>query len=956
MARQVKERIDPVNAAVREASPVAAQVAARPSGPQSAPTVFDPGMDIARSLAGLNPGLTKYLGTGIKEQQEDERMAGMKARSEQADFVPVAMTREQSASWQQGYMEMHGKLMIARDRSQMREFFEKNKESLTPEQFESFLAEQRKSRLEGFDDPDALKTYLPGLVQEEDHLRGEFARVNVLKARLQEAEYATVSINKHITDSREMDVPTAVAGREALFNELRQQTGITRPEFTQRYIQSLLADPTATQQDFQVLYAAGPDGVAPVDAVDSQGNPFKPAIERARAQAQDREERLFAEQQKEHATTFINWTVNQLESNPLSIENPAEFVYSRAYKGGPFDGPGVAAQWVVKIEKAQEEAREGQRILELIQNNTPVPAMLREHKEFKKYVARAFDNNWQTVNWDDATNVKQRMTMSAQLTAQLGEPDPFLKSLGAATEVYGVTKDASGTEVMSTNLKAAYSVWKSMKGSDVSTHALALFPDRAQAYLTVFDNAVAMGATTGQAVDMARKALDPESITLMKAAWVNPQQRKDAMSSAAKKFESFSADVSNKGYVGRTIVEYAESLHRLSNGNLPMDQAIERATEKFKATHAHDGFGAMVQIPATLDREQATERFKPWLAEVAHGYSQANYGKRLENYHVQYAQQDGRHTWTVIDELGQVVGSTAEWSTLDQQWRRANGVTFEQSAANWTDRATKPAEQGPFTPHRSLWADYRSGKISEAQFREGRAAEKKQKEVAIETNARTTVERMQAVPKLPPADLQGVNLRVRTPQPTGPEMNTKEMSLQFLQTNPDFALTVAGEGFRNVVYRDTGGTRAIGLGYNIDARGGDDVARKDFARIGITDPDRQSRILAGKEAITADEGVRLYEVIKKEYSTRAASQVGKETWDALRPHQQAVLTDLAYQTGKGTFTKVWEKLKAGDAAGATDVLAAAMKERGSGAKRRMALRLALWESPDRFSQLVQQGI
>jgi GH24 family phage-related lysozyme (muramidase) len=437
----------------------------------------------------------------------------------------------------------------------------------------------------------------------------------------------------------------------------------------------------------------------------------------------------------------------------------------------------------------------------------------------------------------------------------------------------------------------------------------------------------------------------------VKMMW-SPQERAAKIQDRAKSFEGWFvsngngmfANVTNKEHIGRLIVTHAENLYRASGGALSQEKALELAEQRVKASYAYDGHNSMVQIPANIGKDAAMERLKPWIAEVKGQYSTANYGLPLENYQVVLQQQNGQPTWTVVDHLGRTVSSTVTWESLNQQWLKQNNATFGQAVSAAQDS------------RRTDYSEYASGKIDAIEYDKRRMERYRAQQASWQAKADEQMGRLAAAPKLPPPDLAGVNLRIRVPQPKGPEMNTKEMGLRFVNSNPDFALTVVGEGFRNTVYRDTGGTRALGLAYNIDARGGDEVAKKDFARIGITDPERVQRILGGKEAITAEEGVRLYEVIKKEYSTRAQSLVGGATWGALRPHQQAVLTDLAYQTGKGTFTKVWDKLKAGDAQGATDVLAAAMKERGAGAKRRMALRLAMWESPDRFRQLVEQGI
>jgi hypothetical protein len=84
--------------------------------------------------------------------------------------------------------------------------------------------------------------------------------------------------------------------------------------------------------------------------------------------------------------------------------------------------------------------------------------------------------------------------------------------------------------------------------------------------------------------------------------------------------------------------------------------------------------------------------------------------------------------------------------------------------------------------------------------------------------------------------------------------------------------------------------------------------------------------------------------------TRHAWRV--KTWDALPEHKKAVLIDVAYQAGDNStaFKTALAKMQV-PMLHWTDHSGVAHED-----KRRNNLRLAMWEGPDKFMQLVQQGL
>ncbi|MDE3021847.1 MAG: hypothetical protein KGI54_08310 [Pseudomonadota bacterium] len=161
-------------------------------------------------------------------------------------------------------------------------------------------------------------------------------------------------------------------------------------------------------------------------------------------------------------------------------------------------------------------------------------------------------------------------------------------------------------------------------------------------------------------------------------------------------------------------------------------------------------------------------------------------------------------------------------------------------------------------------------------------------------------------------------LRVSTSYPTdimnpgGTNLRTIDYSQQQAakgELGP--SLTMLAEGMKLSTYRDQGGHRTIGIGYNIDAHG-EEQATKDLREAGVP-PDNVSGVLAGKVEITPDQAVTLFRnKMKNEYLPRARDGFGPG-FDSLPTHVKAVLGDLAYTTGSiDKYQEAIKDIEAGD--------------------------------------------
>ncbi len=172
--------------------------------------------------------------------------------------------------------------------------------------------------------------------------------------------------------------------------------------------------------------------------------------------------------------------------------------------------------------------------------------------------------------------------------------------------------------------------------------------------------------------------------------------------------------------------------------------------------------------------------------------------------------------------------------------------------------------------------------------------------------------------------------------------------------NPTAALVAASEALRTTSYADSGG-RSIGYGYNM-TRNGDEQTIKDFRAAGIP-VDQLEAIKAGTVQITEEQANRLLLTTLDRYAANARDVVEKRepgAWNKITPQQRAVLTDLAYQGGKGNLSKLGDavdKLVKGDLSGAGLVLHIA----GKPDSRRHDLRKLMLAGPVHFNSILSHA-
>lgn len=947
--RHTKDRIDTIDAQVGAARPVQLGVSAAPSGALGSPAPYDPSVALASALSGLSPGLHAYVERRQKEDASEQIAQGERARAMQEGPEAVAMTPEQDPHWQIGYMKMHGQMRGMQDSAGVREEFEQERQK-PGFNFDGFIAQKRKDLLAGMNDKDALAGYLPQIQQTEAQLRSEFVKQTVDRVREERQNAVSVAIGDAIQRLPEASHEEASQHYEALMTQA-YQNGIPKAEFTRRYIQAIVQDPHTSPADFDHLYAKDSSGVAPAYRVDERGNTFVGEIERARKLAEHREDVAHADKQREANVHQAVWLDEVLDTNPMAISDPKQFVIGGSYKGGPYAEAGAASSTYERILTAQAKYAKKELISNAIRGLQSLPYGAVAEEDFKHALQDEYRRVWGGVDPNDAKSIGGAIQRSMQMHEAYGLPDPHIKEIAQNTAWMGESADSKGNPMLSTQFRAAYAIWQGLRKSN--NPQLELFPKEAEGFLRTFESGLTAGMPEMDAFQLAKKVNTKEARDRQQQMFRTPDEQRAAQdgiesfltSSFRLNDNGFWPTVKNAGDVSRAVMQNAREIFGM--GGITAADAVKQAQDTTLRSFVYDGFGSMVRVPLDAPRAKLKDYLSSLVSETNASYKATHDGADMPQYSVSTSQVNGETVFQVLGPVGNPMGPPRSLSQLDQAWLKAKRATPELIAQD--ARSKGPSALG------ESYDKLTRGDIDSRQYGREVAAEKARQQAQFRDQAAQLNTLQSRVPQFPAAQGWGPGMREPIPQPQGPELSPKDIALKNASASPDFALTAYGEGFRNSVYKDSAGHRTIGLGYNLDARDPTTV-RADLKAAGVTDPARLEKVIAGTETITPDEAKRLYDRIKPGYVSIAKRFVGDDVWNILPDNRKAALTDIAYNAGGNAhiFGPVVDALKSGDINGAAAHLKLTVK--GEPNLRRMNLILAMWESPDRFSQLVHDGV
>ena len=947
MPRYDKQPINNVSAPDSPAPRVALGVAANPVDLTVRRQGGEGALALASALSSLVPALASYGASKREVGRRERTLAGAKARDEQPTNDVLPTLREQDPDFQAGYMRQHGLRMAVIDGEETRRLYDEQKDlpGFNPDKF---FAERRAAGLKGMTDADAYEGYARELFNTEATLRRDFGKDSLEKTRDQQFSDRQAEIASLQREAKTWDAPRSIGAYNAFVTK-HAALGVPRSKLTAEWMSAILADPDAVPQDFDyLLHEPDASGTVPANHKAPNGKAYREAILAAQEKAQEREDKKYSKQMSDAQRQGIIDFGKTLREDPMSIGDPVEYVRQRSHiwPTGP-----AAEGAIADALKQQAEWKLNQQYQAYLNGTAWAPAGLAgSDPRFKKAVDQRHMEIWSTVDPMNPDSIAGAVNASTELFQRTHVPSPFIESLSKRVAGMSLLRDQKGAEALPPEFHLAYGIYKSLR--DSNNENLALFNDDARAFLTAFEDAPGTDVERFQA---AKIATDPKTKErIRRQAWDAPEQRTAAVRAEETKLGSWlhervglMSSPANAREVAERTVSYAELL-RSRGGNMTMDQALKIALEKMAATHAWDGHGSLARIPQDLPKAKATEYLSNYIGDALRQRPEI-----AGNYVVETVQVGNKPGFALRTPLGVDILPPRTFEELDRQVLQSKGATIDQTEARQhrmaderRDYYLRQLELGQLSPEeygRSIMA------LDAADDREHKA------------QAREVAKAINGAPRLPKADMMDPSIRIPVPAPIGPEVSPRDLGLTRAKSDPYTALMAVGEGFHNVLFDDPNQRdKLIGFGYNVSVRKEEQV-RKDFARAGIVDPERQTRVLEGKEAITPDEAAALANLVKDKSAKIAIDVVGQKVWDALPDNRRAVLIDLAYQSGDSSsaFRSALGNLAKGNEKGVKAALEvsywASKDQKYIKDHRRNNLRLAMWESPDKFQALVNRG-
>lgn len=944
---------------------------------------------LASGLAGLVPALTQFGDRRKKEQDRLDTIAGQRDRQAQPDNTLPTTLREQSEAYQSGFMKQHGLMSGIEDSVSIEAEYNVAKDR--PDfNLDTFLADHRRDLLKGMTDPDAYEAYTTHLTRTESKLRDDFAKKSLLDLRRKEGEDLAGEMAATQQEMRGRTPEAQIATYSNMVTKFNGLRGLPREVVTGMWVNSLVSDDTTFPQDYDHLYYKDASGTAPADRLDANGKPYRAVIDDARRKAQVRADKATEALMDAGDREFALQHKQVLLYDPMSIKDPAEYVRQNARIWKSPDQVGAA---LGEILKAQDTWRENDFYQRAASGSLPFSHALATDPKFIKAAEARHMARWANVNWADANSITALLKESTDDFVRHGVADPFIKSVADRITGMSMQPDGKGGTTLSPEFRGMHTLWKSAR--DNKTQALGLFKDDALAFMQVFDDWPGTEAEKFAAAQQATNSKFKQNQKLI-GADERASLRKTVISdldSWRKEGVTTWASPANADMFADTIIDQANIL-RSRGGNMTMKQAVSVIMSKSEATHAWDGHGQFVKIPADLPKEKATAYLKQYVDEIKAIH--ATRGTPLENFVLVSKMVNGKPGFGMTDMLGTEIAPPQTQEMLEYSSLRAKNALPAQVTAGQNQRMDERAAYalqnqaiGQMSPEESsagslapevaaevgklrkerMQQEQRDsaafllsiGQLSPEEFN-GRMLEIEKEEAASrDTQVKAATEAAKKVPVLPKADTATPSTNVPVQQPVGPEQTPKEIAQARAHTDPSTALTAVMEGFGNKKYRDPNGKDwCIGYGYNLSKRSPEQVV-SDLVQAGVTDQQRVKDIIAGTGTITPDEGARLSKMVRKNSVRIAEQALGSATWQQLADHKRAVLIDLAYQTGdySDSFMSALRNLARGSEAGVKQALQVSFYNSQTRERkmdiRRNEHRLAMWESPDRFLQLVNQG-
>jgi GH24 family phage-related lysozyme (muramidase) len=953
MARN-RRRIDGLPEAgepVRKAPPV--RVAAAPVN-FNGPAPADNMRPLIEGLSAFNPALQQWM----QEAESEEKTAGAKARVEQKVDV-AAPPPEANKAFREGYMTMHGQVAGNDLARKMRLMYEenKNKPDFDPEKANQLLMD---SEMKGFNDPHALKGFLPAVVGERQKIRADWGALQIERVR-QDTDAKLGARARDLVDlpirSDEEGVSTDPAQtRHALYQQFVTQgmaLGKTRPELAKLFAAHLANRAMASGEPTLLDMADVRDesGIALND------NPeIKKHLIEARKAADAVQKKQVIDATVGERTNTLHTLYETLRVNPRSPDLDWDSLLRHQGTYLTFNDP--EGKDIVAFYEKVMEARAGAKVNDQILEDLDGPRarIAAARPEAQPLIKARYGQVWdafdEAVKAGDQFAVERFVATNLSLHQQWGVGDERLKNY-----LSNINTDPTDDGKPRPDFQRAYHIYSAIMRSPNKELVMDLTTERSRTLLRNFramieDEGMPMNDAFARAQELntaqGKERLESLNTPDVRAKFA--QELKAKLQGGSWMTLGLTGRAPNKDlFVAEMTNVFQRKLMALGDRERAMKQTLDSVDEYL----VRDGHSNWTQRPdSTLlgsyskgqgDFEKGLTAYTLDLAAVLrkeHGVK----GDMGEILHLERIGQGEAYTVKVNGvprgrvELSEILARGAAKDATYQDAEYISTLLARVKSGAVTGEEIRDRMNDIMQLRDLHHIDAREYERLMAKRR------KWEKDTIGEHVSQARAFRKNALGGMKPGDpLNEPGGLPEDPriQPGGKNLKTADYAMQAAQKgNLTFALTAQAEGFMTKAYADPAKGTNIGLGFSMTSRSKPETASM-LRRAGVPSGD-VDKVMAGKMEITPDAVIRLHEIAVDEYRRKAISAVGADVWRTMKPEAQAVLTDMAWATGNpAQFKSVIEAMRKGDYNGASAALSLKYTDR-NGEQKNDTRRVNLW--------------
>lgn len=883
-------------------------------------------MRLTQSLQQFMPAANQFLDAKDSEDKEDQRMQGYVAgkRGEIASTL--------STPWfKNGYIQGTWENQAIQSSDDALKEFQLNKDNPSFD-LRTFLQNKMAQDLQGVSNPTALKAYAERYSQMMAGLQHEMVQHQVEQTMLQRDQNANVELSDLVDrlsnpdNPNKLDHTSFISAYKQLTDKYAQQS-VTGPEMAAKLFASI-NEASRRANGNPELFSVFDEPIPGTNLSLAQMNPkLGEQIEQAKYQQSMFYDHNMA---KAHRLQNEDWMADfltRLKSDPTSItENDwkeARKPYGPMGYMGPYEGhyPTLYAEWQMNKQLQADAAKATQDIANgngwlykdadvkkhLEAQLAPDIAVLANNLNNPKAFVKDAKGN---VIGGPASAALKNLVVGMTATRTNVVLDEVTNMTGSVG-LYSPDPKATSVPAWFNNLHTLY---RQLSSSSNPALASVIFKDpNSRSIMENYDYFRKNGLDEVSAFQKAYYWTSPEGKKQAEETFRRPDVQKkiwDAVKGANTGFFANLAGIKQVSVFGHKLMEgffphnddikdqpaleEARKIY-MSNPNLSMDEVADRVQKWAKNNYTYDSASNSVV------RVQENTGALPQTAAAFASFTQGLQKVYGPDTRVSYNYRgNGHYSLDILDDTGaplhraypdithqQIMDAYKQKVSLVGNESKQFGL-LEQKAANGNLTAAD--------------VNANAGLIAKVR-RMGLMSDNLQNSLtALHSNASQELNALQLALREHGINSAGpISLNLaRMPDVT----TTKPVVQKFMQMGDiGGALTVAREGMALKAYRDPARGTDIGAGYNIESNAR--YAPEDFRRAGIPFP--VQAIQSGKAVITPEQGMRLFQVVRDGYPGRPGykdiarkafeSKYGAGAFNKLSSSEQAVLTDIAYQSG-----------------------------------------------------------